>query len=41
MAEYKWLLLSEIAKHEPEMKRLGVSKVARSRGGFIGGWYAS
>lgn len=32
---YPWLPLSEIAKYEPEMKRLGVSKVARSRGGFL------
>ena len=32
---YPWLSLSEIAKYEPEMKRLGVSKVARSRGGFL------
>ena len=35
MAEYQWLPLSEIAKYEPEMRRLGVSKVARSRGGFL------
>lgn len=32
---YPWLPLSEIAKYESEMKRLGVSKVARSRGGFL------
>ena len=32
---YPWLPLSEIAKYEPEMRRLGVSKVARSRGGFL------
>ena len=35
MTDYSWLPLSEIAKYEPEMKRLGVSKVARSRGGFL------
>jgi len=35
MTDYPWLPLSEILKHEPEMKRLGVSKVARSRGGFL------
>jgi len=35
MTDYPWLPLSEIAKWEPEMKRLGVSKVARSRGGFL------
>ncbi len=33
--EYPWLSLSEIAKYEPEMKRLGVSKVARSERGFL------
>ena len=32
---YPWLPLSEIAKYEPEMKRLGVSKVARSSRGFL------
>lgn len=32
---YPWLSLSEIAKYEPEMKRLGVSKVARSPRGFL------
>jgi len=35
MTDYAWLPLSEIRKYEPEMKRLGVSKVARSRGGFL------
>ncbi len=35
MAEYSWMPLSEIAKYEPEMKRLGVSKVARSPRGFL------
>ena len=38
--EYPWLPLSEIAKYEPEMRRLGVSKVARSRGGFLH-WFKS
>ena len=37
MTDHPWLPFSEIAKYEPEMKRLGVSKVARSRGGFL--WY--
>lgn len=32
---YPWLPLSEISKYEPEMRRLGVSKVARNRGGFL------
>ena len=35
MAGYPWLSLGEIAKYEPEMKRLGVSKVARSPRGFL------
>ena len=35
MTDYPWLPLPEIAKYELEMKRLGVSKVARSRGGFL------
>ncbi len=35
MTDYSWLPLSEIAKYEPEMKRLGVSKVARSPRGFM------
>jgi len=34
MTDYPWLPLSEILKYEPEMKRLGVSKVARSPRGF-------
>jgi len=34
-AKYQWLSLSEIAKYEPEMKRFGVSKVARSSRGFL------
>jgi len=33
--KYPWLSLSEIAKYELEMKRLGVSKVARSPRGFL------
>ena len=33
--QYLWLSLSEIAKYEPEMRRLKVSVVARSRGGFF------
>jgi len=32
---YKYLMLKEIAKYEPEMRRLGVSKVARSPRGFL------
>ena len=35
MANYPWLSLNVIAKYEPEMKRLGVSKVARSPRGFL------
>ena len=35
MAAYQWLPLSEIAKYEPEMKRLKVSEVARSSRGFL------
>ena len=35
MNDYPWLPLHEIAKFEPEMKRLKVSEVARSRGGFL------
>ena len=31
----KYLPLSEIAKYEPEMRRLKVSKVARSPRGFL------
>lgn len=33
--EYSWLPLQEILKHEPEIARLKVSEVARSRGGFL------
>ena len=32
---YPWLPLHEIAKYEPEMKRLKVSEVARSPRGFL------
>lgn len=32
---YPWLPLHEIAKYEPEMKRLKVSEVARSARGFL------
>ena len=35
MADYPWLSLDTIAKYEPEMKRLGVSEVARSPRGFL------
>jgi len=35
MVEYSWLSLSEIAKYEPEMRRLKVSVVARSPRGFL------
>jgi len=35
VTDYSWLPLSEIAKYEPEMKRLRVSKVARSPRGFL------
>ena len=35
MAYYPWLSLDVIAKYEPEMKILGVSKVARSSRGFL------
>ena len=35
MVYYPWLSLNTIAKYEPEMKRLGVSKVARSPRGFL------
>jgi hypothetical protein len=34
-SDYPWLSLSTIAKYEPEMKRLGVSEVARSPRGFL------
>lgn len=35
MTKYPWLSLSEIAKYEPEMRRLKVSEVARSPRGFL------
>ena len=34
-SKYQPLKLSEVRKYEPEMKRLGVSKVARSPRGFL------
>jgi hypothetical protein len=33
--EYPWLSLVTISKYEPEMRALGVSKVARSPRGFL------
>ena len=33
--QYVWLPLQVVLKYEPEMQRLGVSKVARSRRGFL------
>lgn len=35
MYRYTWLPLSVIRKYEPEMERLGVSEIARSRQGFL------
>lgn len=35
MSRYKFAKLSLIRKHEKEMRRLGVSKVARSPRGFL------
>jgi len=35
MSKYRWLNLSTIRAYEPEMRRLGVSEVARSRRGFL------
>ena len=35
MTRYKYLSLKEIAKYEPEMRRLKVSLVARSPRGFL------
>lgn len=35
MREYKYLPLRKIKKHEPEMRRLKVSEVARSPRGFL------
>ena len=35
MSKYRWLPLKEVLKYEPEMERLGVSKVARSPIGFL------
>lgn len=33
--EYKFMALAEVREKEPEMKRLKVSKVARSKRGFL------
>lgn len=33
--EWPWLTLRQIAAYEPEARRLGVSSVARGRGGFL------
>jgi hypothetical protein len=35
MKEYRYMTLSQIARYEPEMSILGVSKVARSPRGFL------
>jgi len=35
MPDYSYLPLSKVRKYEPEMRRLGVSKVARSPSGFL------
>ena len=35
MREYSYLSLNTIEKYVPEMESLGVSKVARSRSGFL------
>lgn len=35
MREYRYLPLSVVKNYEPEMRRLGVSKVARSPRGFL------
>jgi len=34
-SKHRWLPLSTIRRYEPEMERLGVSKVARSPRGFL------
>jgi len=34
-SKHRWLPLSTIRRYEPEMERLGVSKVARSGRGFL------
>lgn len=35
MREYNYLSLATIRQYEPEMRRLGVSEVARSQRGFL------
>lgn len=35
---YAWMSYSSAAKHIPDAKRLGVSTVARSSGGFMGNY---
>jgi hypothetical protein len=35
MKEYRYLSVKQISKYEPEMKRLKVSEVARSKRGFL------
>jgi hypothetical protein len=35
LREYKYMSLAEIGEYEPEMRRLGVSEVARSSRGFL------
>lgn len=35
MEEYRWMSLRAVLSYVPEMERLGVSKVARSRSGFL------
>ena len=35
MIEYKYMILEEITKYIPEMKRLGIEMVARSPNGFL------
>ena len=32
---YRWMPLKDVLRYEPEMERLGVSKVARSPRGFL------
>ena len=32
---YRWLSYGQAAKYEPDARRMGVSKVARSSGGFM------
>ena len=33
--DYRWMSLRDVLRYEPEMERLGVSKVARSPRGFL------